>query len=177
MSKKGSWTLLLVWAISLLSAVLFYSQRQISEFDPKGTLLHQSTSVTFDASLITLLKNYDVPAGSIVHVGTQENCYCDTLTDPHQTQLINKLGQLDYSGFRLDIENVPELAAILPSVPALMVVDTQYNLRYLGPYATGYGCFTGKNLVDEISGYASNSSYINAVVKTEADGCFCNSHR
>ena len=177
MSKKGSWTLLLVWAISLLSAVLFYSQRQISEFDPKGTLLHQSTSVTFDASLISLLKDYDVPAGSIVHVGTQEKCYCDNLTDSHQTQLFNKLSQLGYSGFRLDIENVPELAAILPSVPALIVVDTLYNLRYLGPYATGYGCFTGKNLVDEISGYASNPSYISAVVKTEADGCFCSPHR
>jgi hypothetical protein len=177
MSKKGSWTLLLVWAISLLSAVLFYSQRQISEFDPKGILLHQSTSVTFDASLISLLKDYDVPAGSIVHVGTQEKCYCDTLTDSHQTQLINKLSQLGYSGLRLDIEDVPELASILPSVPTLIVVDTQYNLRYLGPYATGYGCFTGKNLVDEISGYASSSSYINAVVKTEADGCFCSPHR
>ncbi|MDP2535394.1 DUF6436 domain-containing protein [Alteromonas stellipolaris] len=176
MSKKESWTLLLVWAISLLSAVLFYSQRQISEFDPQSTLLHQSTSVTFDASLITLLKDYDVPAGSIVHVGTQEKCYCDNLTDSHQTQLFNKLGQLGYSGFRLDIENVPELAAILPSVPALIVVDTLYNLRYLGPYATGYGCFTGKNLVDEISGYASNPSYISAVVKTEADGCFCSPH-
>ncbi|WP_218395835.1 DUF6436 domain-containing protein [Alteromonas lipotrueae] len=177
MSKKGSWTLLLVWAISLLSAVLFYSQRQISEFDPNGTLLHQSTSTTFDASLISLLKDYNVPAGSIVHVGTQENCYCDTLTDSHQTQLLNKLGKIGYSGLTLDIENVPELATVLPSVPALIVVDTLYNLRYLGPYATGYGCFTGKDLVDEISGYASSSSHINAVVKTEADGCFCSSQR
>ncbi|MDO6566616.1 DUF6436 domain-containing protein [Alteromonas sp. 1_MG-2023] len=160
----------------MLTAVLFYSQRQITEFDPQGTLLHQSTSPTFDTSLITMLKEYGVPAGSIVHVGTQGNCYCENLTKSHQTQLINKLGALGYHALNLTIETMPKFASILPSVPALIVIDAKFNLRYLGPYATGYGCFTGKNLVDEISGYASSPSYVSAVVKTEADGCFCSPH-
>lgn len=172
MHKKGSWLLLVLWAVGLLTALLVYGQRQLSEFDPNGELLHRTTAPDFDASLVALLKKQDIQPGSIIHVGTQSRCYCDTLTTPHQSQLHLKLGD-DFHQVRLNVEDVPELAAMLEAVPALIVLDKQEQLRYLGPYATGYGCFTGKNLVQQVVSYTTQLPYSGAVINTDATGCFC----
>ena len=103
MHKKTSWLLLALWAVGLLSALLLYGQRQLSQFDPNGELLHRTTAPDFDATLVEFLKNQNIKAGSVIHVGTQSRCYCDTLTTPHQTQLLAKLGN-DYHQVRLNVE-------------------------------------------------------------------------
>ena len=144
MHKKTNWLLLALWAVGLLSALLLYGQRQLSQFDPNGELLHRTTAPDFDATLVEFLKNQNIKAGSVIHVGTQSRCYCDTLTTPHQTQLL-----------------------------ALIVLDKQAQLRYLGPYATGYGCFTGKNLVEQVVSYTTQLPYNGAVINADASGCFC----
>lgn len=172
MHKKASWLLLILWAIGLLCALLVYGQRQLSDFDPYGELLHRTTAPDFDATLVAILEKQDIQPSSIIHVGTQSRCYCDTLTTPHQSQLLAKLGD-DYHQVRLNVEDVPELAAMLEAVPALIVLDKQDQLRYLGPYATGYGCFTGKNLVEQVVSYTTQSRYNGAVINTDASGCFC----
>ncbi len=172
MQKKTSWLLLMLWAVSLLTALLVYGQRQLSAFDPNGELLHRTTAPDFDDSLVALLKEQGIGAGSIIHVGTRSRCYCETLTTPHQTQLLAKLGD-DFHQVRLNVEDVPKLEAMLDAVPALIVLDEQAQLRYLGPYATGYGCFTGNNLVDQVVGYTSHLPYRGAVINTDALGCFC----
>jgi len=175
MSPSSSWALLVGWAALLLIGILLYGNRQLVEFDPQGTLLHQSTHPNFDTKITGLLQDYGVEAGSIIHVGSKTSCFCDTLSEPHQSQLLGKLEKNGYSTANLLVQDTPKLAAVLPSTPALIIIDADYKLRYLGPYATGYGCFTGKDLVDEISQYASNQNYTNAVVKSDADGCFCTS--
>ena len=71
------------------------------------------------------------------------------------------------------MEDVPELAALIEAVPALIVLDKQAQLRYLGPYATGYGCFTGKNLVEQVVSYTTQLPYNGAVINADASGCFC----
>jgi len=172
MHKKTSWILLLLWAVSLLTALLVYGQRQLSSFDPNGDLLHRTTAPNFDASLVELLNEQNIAPGSVIHVGTQSRCYCERLTTPHQTQLLTKLGN-DFHQVRVNIEDVPELAAMLDAVPALIVLDMQNQLRYLGPYATGYGCFTGKNLVEQVVSYTTQLPYSGAVINTDATGCFC----
>ena len=173
MSKFVSWMLLFGWAAALILAMLLYGNRQLSEFDPNGSLVHRSTYSNFDKSVVEILKNEGIPAGSIVHIGRQKYCYCETLTAPHQTQLLNRLSHLGYSSVNINIELVPKLAKMLPSTPALIIIDSNNNLRYLGPYATGYGCFTGKDLVDEISQYATAPHYLGAIIKSDAQGCFC----
>ncbi|APD84746.1 thioredoxin [Alteromonas sp. Mex14] len=172
MHRKASWLLLILWAIGLLCALLVYGQRQLSEFDPNGELLHRTTAPDFDATLVAILEKQDIQPGSIIHVGTQSRCYCDTLTKPHQSQLLAKIGD-DYHQVRLNVEDIPELAAMLEALPALIVLDKHKQLRYLGPYATGYGCFTGKNLVEQVVNYTTQLPYAGAVINTDATGCFC----
>ena len=172
MRKHLGWALLALWAVSLLTALLVYGQRQLSSFDPDGKLLHLSTAPSFDTKLVQLLHHQNIKAGSVVHVGTTSRCYCESLTSPHQNQLLASLGE-GYQSVRLNIDEVPALQAMLHAVPALLVLDNQNQLRYLGPYATGYGCFTGKNLVEQVVSYATQSPYNGAVINADAQGCFC----
>lgn len=173
MSKSVSWVLLLLWAVGILTALLVYAQRQLTEFDPDGLLLHQSTSPNFDHQLTNILKQLDVRAASIVHIGSNQHCYCESLTTPHQTQLANYLESDAYTLQNINIEDAAPLRALLSQVPALIVIDKYYQLRYLGPYATGYGCFTGKNLVQQIISYTQTTPYHGAVINADAVGCFC----
>ena len=87
MRKHLGWALLALWAVSLLTALLVYGQRQLSSFDPDGKLLHLSTAPSFDTKLVQLLHHQNIKAGSVVHVGTTSRCYCESLTSPHQNQL------------------------------------------------------------------------------------------
>ena len=173
MTKGLSWALLALWASSLLAAMLVYGQRQLSEFDPDGILLHHSTSPTFDSDFTQLLKNSNVPSASIIHVGSSESCYCESLTAPHQTQLLNRLGESQYGVVDIALDTVKGLSNIITTVPALIVIDENYQLRYVGPYATGYGCFTGKNLVDQVVSYTHQLPYNGAIINSDATGCFC----
>jgi hypothetical protein len=173
MTKGLSWALLALWASSVLAAMLVYGQRQLSEFDPDGILLHHSTSPTFDSELTQLLKNNNVPSASIIHIGSSESCYCETLTAPHQTQLLNRLGESQYGVVNIALDTVKGLSNIITTVPALIVIDENYQLRYVGPYATGYGCFTGKNLVDQVVSYTHQLPYNGAIINSDATGCFC----
>lgn len=172
MRTRWGWVLLMLWALSLLTALLVYGQRQLSLFDPDGKLLHLTTATEFDTQLVAILNDANIVAGSILHVGTSSRCYCESLTKPHQSQLSDKLGT-NYEMVRLNIEDVPELQNIIPAVPALIVVDELNHLRYLGPYATGYGCFTGEDLVDQVVSYSRQSPYTGAVINADAEGCFC----
>ena len=173
MSKKIGWVLLVVWAGGMLAALLAYSQRQLSEFDPDGVLLHASTSPNFDSNFVAFLKEQNVEAGSIVHIGTASNCYCNSLTKPHQTQLLNRFESEQYQLTSINIESAAMLKKMLSSVPALVIVDKDYQLRYVGPYATGYGCFTGKDMVDQVVTYTKQAPYQGAVINADAQGCFC----
>lgn len=173
MRKFISWMLLFGWAALLLVAILLYGDRQLSEFDPQGTLIHHSTNPGFDSKITHIMRNYGVEANTLVHIVSEKNCYCDTLAAPHQTQLLNKLSTPGYSTITIALAQLPDLAEILSSTPALIIIDSNYKLRYLGPYATGYGCFTGKDLVDEISQYATTSNYFGAVINSDTQGCFC----
>ena len=172
MRTRWGWALLMLWAVSLLTALLVYGQRQLSLFDPDGNLLHLTTAAEFDTQLVKVLNQASIKAGTIVHIGTSSRCYCESLTTPHQSELLNKLGT-SYEMVRVNVEDVPELKKMIPAVPALIILDEHSHLRYLGPYATGYGCFTGKDLVDQIVGYTTQSPYNGAVINTDAEGCFC----
>lgn len=173
MSTGAKWGLLISWAAILLFGMLIYSQRQLSPFDPNGLLLHASTAPSFDKAVVQALKQQGVSAASIVHISNDNDCYCNTLAKPHQTELLAKLSASGFQAISLNVEKVPMLQTLISSIPALAVIDSDFQLRYLGPYANGYGCVTGDTLVEAISQYATKAAYPGAVINTEAKGCFC----
>lgn len=173
MAIRASWLLLFVWAACLLVGLLLYSQNQLSEFDPKGVLLHASTEANFDTDIAHVLQQEGIPPASIIHVSTSKTCYCDTLAQPHQQQLLAQLESDGYRSVELSLEQVPKLQSVMSATPVLIVIDDEYQLRYLGPYATGYGCFTGKNVVEEVLQYTKAPAYPGAIINADGQGCFC----
>ncbi len=172
MSNGVKWVLLAIWALSLMAAMLVYSQRQLTEFDPQMVLSQAAASADFDQRFTALLTARGVSPGSIVHLQNREGCYCNDLTEPHSRQLNALLGD-NYQFTRLSLNNAPKLSALITTYPAVAIIDDNRRLRYLGPYATGYGCYTGATLVDFIAGTATNPAPLGAVVNSHAQGCFC----
>ncbi len=173
MAKRSSWLLLFAWAACILAGLLFYSQKQLSGFDPQGVLLHASTEASYGTDIARALQQNGIPSASIIHVSTSKACYCDTLAQPHQQALLAELETDGYRSVELSLEQVPELKSVMTATPALIVIDDEYQLRYLGPYATGYGCFTGKNVVEEVLQYTKTPAYPGAIINADGQGCFC----
>lgn len=171
-SKVFGYGLLFAWTVAILAGLWLYNSKQIVSFDPDQTLAQAATSMTFDDSLVATLTGQGVQPGSIVHLQTDSACYCNTLTASHRDTLLDALHDEGYQAKTLNISAVPGLRALLPTFPAIAVIDHQRQLRYLGPYATGYGCFTGQTLIDNIVSIA-RSDFHGAIVQTEAQGCFC----
>lgn len=173
MNKTVAWGLMLFWAGSLLAGILFFGQRQLHPFDPNGVLLHQSTSADFDAALVSTLLNNHIQPNTVLHIGSAQHCYCDSVTAPHQLQLAQVLENEGYNVKTVTLDSAPSLAKVIHATPALIIVDNQSKLRYLGPYAVGYGCFTGNTLVEQIATLATQTTYNGAVINADAQGCFC----
>ncbi|WP_414829297.1 DUF6436 domain-containing protein [Alteromonas sp. H39] len=166
------WGMLFAWAVAILAGLWLYNSKQIVSFDPDQVLAQAATSMAFDDNLVVELSKQGVQPGSLVHLQTNAACYCNTLTSAHRDTLLSQLHNEGYQATTIDISTIPGLHALLPTFPAIAVIDNNGQLRYLGPYATGYGCFTGETLIDNIVSIA-RSDYHGAVVQTEASGCFC----
>jgi hypothetical protein len=166
------WLLLIVWAGVILTAMLFYGLRQLTWFDPEMRLSQAASQVDFDRDFVALLHHAGVKNHSLIHLQDTQGCYCNKLSLAHQQLLQHSLLDEGYTLTTLNINKHPDIAAVMPSFPALAVIDELGQLRYLGPYSTGYGCFTGDDLVDDIT-QLIEAPYYGATINTEAVGCYC----
>ncbi len=173
MPKHIAWILLFLWASALIAGLVFYGKNQVTPFDPDGVLLHQSTDLAFDDRIVAELQANHISASTVLHIGSEKSCYCETVTEPHQAQLAKTLSEYGFISKQVSIESLPNLSKVITTIPALIVIDDQSNLRYLGPYATGLGCFTGQTLIGQIAQLATQTEYAGAVINADVEGCFC----
>jgi len=173
--KRATWGYLglLCWASGMMFCLQWYSQKQITAFDPSFLLQAAASTASFDQTLYTALVSAGIQGASLVHFESSAPCYCNQLSRPHYDVLSQRLAAEGYHHQRVNIDDHPALAAIIPSVPALAVVDENHQLRYLGPYATGYGCFTGRTLVGRIESLGKAEHPVGTAVMADAQGCFC----
>ena len=176
--RKAFWgyALLGVWACSIVGGLLIYSEKQLRPFDPQLVLTDAALQKDFDQRVSTMLIEAGAAPGSVVRLTHSQYCYCDTLVGAHQTDLLDELGRDHYANITLQLDSSPDLAAFIPSYPALAILDENAKLRYLGPYAKGYGCFNGKTLINQIVSLTQSEDYYGAVINTDANGCFCQQH-
>ncbi len=152
-------------------ALLAYSRFQLRPFDPQQTLAQAASQSDFDQQLTAVLRQQGIENQTLVHLRTSHSCYCETLTAPHQAELAHSLSA--YHQVSLNVDEIPALAHILGTVPALAVIDEVGQLRYLGPYALGYGCITGNTLISWIQKLISAKQFLGATINSDAQGCFC----
>lgn len=170
---RWGFAFLLLWAGSLMAGLLYYAQNQIVPFDPDQHLLQASMSPDFDARFADTLVQAGVAPGSVVHLQNGTRCYCNELTEPHQVSLGKKLADDEYHTITLDVSHNQAILSVLSTFPALAILDHKGELRYLGPYATGYGCFSGKTLEASIVSVTRTEPYLGAQINADNKGCFC----
>ena len=124
------------------------------------------------------LENIDSDAenvnGTIFHI-TQGSCFCETLSESHKNTLNEWASSEQISYQNIDVSSMSTLRRFVPSTPAVIVLNKNRELVYLGPYSTGMGCFQSSGMVDErIKPYFQNSAAsLRATIQSEAKGCYC----
>ena len=172
MKRHLWWGLMVLWLGACGSGLWFYSQSHITDFDPQLSLNHAAADVEFETRLSEVLRDASVLPGSVVHIGPEGGCYCDTLAQRHHQAILNKLP--GYKSVSLNISQLPWVAQWLSRLPALVLLDSTGEVRYFGPYALGAGCFNGDTLVSRIVSTAQTSlAQPGPLVISEATGCFC----
>ena len=167
-----SYVLVLLWAGSLLLGLWLYSDNQLSHFDPQLNLNTAAASPEFDRRAVDALVRSGINLPAIVHVSAGADCFCETLSASHRAQLDDALPTFALHTIMAD--KLPEtLGSALQMAPAVLVVDAQGQLRYLGPYALGYGCVTGQTLINSIVAKAQGAYQRAGAVVSQARGCFC----
>lgn len=173
MTGKKGWGLLAVWSVALMVGLWFYGDDKIVPFDPDLRLNRAAASEDFDDQFVHSLISAGVKPGSLVHIQAATPCYCNTFSGIHQQALTQLLANDGYQLVKLNIKDVPALNLWISTFPALAVIDMKGKLRYLGPYATGIGCFTGDNLVNNIAAIVQQPQPLGALINSEAQGCYC----
>lgn len=174
MSTRLTVVLVGIWATAILVALLMANTSQMQDFDPDAVLAQAASQQHFDETFTGMLQEAGVENGSIVHFTANTRCFCNELSESHQREITDSLADEGYGFNTLSLDDYPAVSKVINHFPALAVIDKSGQLRYLGPYATGFGCFTGNNLVEDIARIATNETFFGATVNTEARGCFCN---
>ncbi len=175
------WFCIAFWAINWVGASKF------KDFDPELRLSSEMMSLSMEEELLNLLpasveqsgvENVDNDAenanGTIFHV-TQGSCFCETLSESHKKTLNEWASSKQISYQNIDVSNLSKLRRFVPSTPAVIVINKNRELVYLGPYSTGMGCFQSSGMVDErIKPYFQNATAtLRATIQSEAKGCYC----
>lgn len=169
--KVLTWAGLLLWVAGLLAGLWLYGKQQLTAFDPEQVLASAASQSGFDQTMVARLNQAGAGARTIVHIQPAESCYCNALTQIHKQELAAALP--GFSVINITPSQLGETANIFTALPALAVIDKHNTLRYLGPYATGFGCVTGNTLVTRITAIVNSPVSPLATVVTDANGCFC----
>lgn len=173
MKKRAGWLIVAVWLCSVMTGLWVYGGNQTSEFDPSLSLTAAASERDFDIRFVAFLNEADITPGTIVHLQTDAPCFCNSLSRQHQYDLSELLKEQGYSLKVVNLSEHQALADIVPSFPALAVVDADNQLRYLGAYATGLGCYTGDDLVATIASWVRQDNYQGAMINADGEGCYC----
>lgn len=167
--------LVALWAVTILLGLGYASSSQLREFDPNSSLSQAAMQADFDSQFTQALNDVmGVSSRTIVHFQTQDPCFCNTLSEQHQTELRQSLSDDGYELAVVNVPNTPQWRAWIPSFPALAVIGENRQLRYLGPYSAGYGCLSGENVVDAVVALTQQTTYLGANISSESKGCYCN---
>jgi len=176
-----------IWFCGAFFAISWVGEGKFKEFDPNLRLSSEMMSLSMEDELMSLLsfndrlKAIDTEGyeGSIFHI-TQGSCFCETLSEGHQNSLNEWAAAKNIAFQTIQLSNEPALSRFVPSTPAIIVVNNNKELIYLGPYSSGMGCFQDSGLVDErIKPYFDNANEkpvvneLRATIQSEAKGCYC----
>jgi hypothetical protein len=166
------WVVIL-WVVGCMAGILVMSVNQLADFDPDSKLSLAMGDMSFEDNLLSQLqKEHRVTNNALVHF-TQDNCFCDTLSQPHIQNFSDSLQNQGFENIVINLNQYPEFAEFIPSIPAVAIVGKLQELIYLGPYSKGYSCLQGVGLVDALIPNIINETIENTLFITDTKGCYC----
>lgn len=178
--------ILALWIVIATIAILGVGSTRQSAFDPSLKLAQQSMSLQYEKTLLSslpvmvpLTTNHDTePRRKVLYHINQGGCFCEWLMRKHRESLIQWSETKGAVNIDVKLQDYPQLAALIPSTPAIVAVDEWGKVIYLGPYARGSGCFAGSGQVDDYLqrwhqlSQADKHSH-QPIIETDASGCYC----
>ena len=159
------------WLTFVLVAAVYFIRIRLVPFDPNKKLKGiESELIVNQISQIESLVNKKL-SNTIIHF-TSTGCHCTQFSETHK-KTINNSAESD--GFniinvRLDPKH---LNSIIPSTPAVLLVDKLGGLLYFGPYSQGLACSESNGLIEIVlNNYQKGFS--SKLIMNEAEGCYCN---
>ena len=162
-----------IWFVVLFMALMYLTTERLVDFDPETQLLDSSMEDAFYNDIGAFLKtNYGSIKGRAFHI-SDDNCFCQMVAGAHIADVKKIVENHTMENVLIALEDRPEMAKYVPSVPAIIIYNDQEELLYVGPYSTGYLCTTGNGLVEDLIP-KMDQSVENPVVMSLARGCYCN---
>ena len=159
-----------LWLIFTLIAAIYFIQNRLAQFDPELNLNGNSRySLISQIRELELLKETDL-SNTIIHF-TSNDCSCTQYSVDHKLS-IDKIAKRD--GFKvININLSQDLHTIIPSTPAILIVDKQQELLYFGPYSVGLACSESNGYVETVLKNYAKGYHSNLII-SDVKGCYCN---
>ena len=168
-----AWLVVPIWIVLSAAGLYLISGLTTSAFDPNGTLYERINRPDFDQEFaLHLTKSLNKPLNNLVlHIASGEQCLCQVSSSRHINTVKTLAQEQGKLNIDLQVNTDRYLQSVITSTPAIAVFDQEGRLSYLGPYATGMGCFTGNGQVEPYLNYRADVG--GAVVPVDAAGCYC----
>ena len=168
--KKFHYLLVAVWLLcTFLLAGNFIADRLVP-FDPQGKLANANGVEILTALGLDSDKLRDSRNGTLVHI-TSEACFCSDFTLEHQSILDEMALQDELKVVRISDEKIDK-GKLIPSVPAVALLDANGKLAYFGPYSEGLACTESNGLVEVVMNNLRHGFNPELVVN-DTTGCYC----
>ncbi|MGQ8365965.1 DUF6436 domain-containing protein [Glaciecola sp. 1036] len=166
--------MVIVWFLLGSAFVLFVGKQGIHEFDPHLKMSQAMMDLDYEEKLSKLFEHLPhADNGLLIHVGSGKSCFCEVLAESHIKSL-NKFSEKEgLTSHSVTIEELPELASFIPSTPAVIYMDEDRQIKYVGPYSQGAGCFSASGLVDDAIKATLGLKNSQSILVNEASGCYC----
>jgi hypothetical protein len=168
-ARRYHYIVFVLWLILIVIAAKYFLFDSLAVFDPQNKLAQDSTAIISQIKSDLAIKS--IPSKKTIIHFTSDDCSCSILSIPHKTIINKKATNNDF-----EVRNIvltKENNNVIPSTPAVLVLDEVGELIYLGPYAEGLECSVDNSMVDivlenYIKGFNAN------LVINDAKGCYCN---
>lgn len=145
-------------------------------FDPDGRLYHNANLGGFDDALqraaSEIVSNVG-EGGAVLHI-EDPRCPCQVVLARHRKVVSDIAVSKKMTQHAVSYQALSaKLKSIIPSTPAVIVLDAEGRPAYLGPYGEGVSCTAGDSMVEGYMGIAPPRNQGTAI-PFEAKGCYCN---
>jgi len=152
--------------LTIIAAVFFIMPRLV-DFDPQHKLLNLAQKqVMQQIKILPQLRGIDL-SNSVIHF-TSKGCQCSQFSEQHKQQIDAQAVKDGLNVINIELGQ----GTVIPSTPAMLFVDKQEELIYLGPYSKGLSCTKSAGYVELVMNNY-RQGFNTRLVVSQAQGCYC----